>query len=342
MRAMIVRNHGGPEALLPEDIATPIAGPGEVQIKVKACGVNHLDIWVRRGVTGHTFPLPLIPGNDMAGIVSEVGAGVDDLQTGDEVIVAPGTGCRHCTACLSGRDHMCSKYGIFGEDRNGGYAEYAVVPRRNVFKKPSNLSFEEAAAIGIPFLTAWHMLVDRAQLQPGEKVLIHSAGSGVGSAGVQIAKLWGAEVIATASTDEKAVRAQNLGADHIINYNKEDTIKTVKKLTSSKGVQVVFDHVGTDTWQTSLRSLAWHGRLVICGATTGGDAKLNLHHLFFKAQSILGSTMGSLGEFAEVLAHMERGTLKPVVDKVMPLCDAADAHRQLEARTIFGKVVLIP
>lgn len=340
MQAIVVKEHGDLGVLVMQAVPDPQPHAGQVVIRVMACGVNHLDVWVRKGVAGHTFPLPLIPGNDIAGVVHAVGEGVTHVKPGDRVVVAPGTSCGHCVMCLSGRDHHCANYAILGEHRNGGYAELVAVPAVNAIPLPNTLSFVQAAAVGVAYLTAWHMLVSRAQLIPGETLLIQAAGSGVGSAAIQIGKLWGAQVIATASTDEKLQRATTLGANHTINYSTHEVHKEVKRLTGGKGCNVVFEHVGPATWQSSVRSLAWHGRLVTCGATTGAEATLNLRHLFFKGQSILGSTMGSKGDFITVLGHVTRGALQPVVDRVLPLSQAQEAHRLLEAREVFGKIVL--
>ncbi len=342
MKAVIVRSHGGLDALLHEEMEDPVPRADEVLVEVRAVGVNHLDLWVRRGVPGHTFPLPLIPGNEIAGVVLEVGERVDHVASGDEVVLAPGVSCGVCAPCRSGRDHHCRHYGILGESRDGGYAERIVVPRENVLAKPANLSFEEAAAVPLVFLTAWHMLVKRAALRPGETVLVHAGGSGVGSAAIQVAKLWGGEVIATASSAAKLERAAKLGADHTIDYGREDFVKRVKEITGKKGADIVFEHVGKSTWAGSLRALARQGRLVTCGATTGADVTIDLRHIFFKSQSILGSTMGSTGELIEILGHFEAGRFCPVVDEVMPLADAAEAHRLLEERSVFGKGVLLP
>lgn len=338
----MVREHGGREALLHEKVEDPVPRADEVLVEVRATGVNHLDIWVRKGVPGHRFPLPLIPGNEISGVVLETGECVENVSAGEEVVLAPGVSCGHCIACRSGRDHHCRKYGILGESRHGGYAERIVVPRDNVLPKPANLSFEQAASLPLVFMTAWHMLIGRASLRPGETVLVHAGGSGVGSAAIQVAKLWNARVITTAGSDEKLRRAALLGADHLINYNEENFARKVKEITGGKGVDVVFEHVGTDTWEGSLRSLAWQGRLVTCGATTGADASINLRHLFFKSLSILGSTMGSRAELMEVLTHVEGGRLKPTVDRTLPLADAAEAHRLIEEREVFGKIVLLP
>ena len=342
MRAAIVREHGGLDALLFEDIPTPEPGPGQVRVKVKACAVNHLDLWVRRGVPGAKFPLPLIPGNDVSGVIHALGAGVEGIEVGAEVIVQPGLSCGHCMACLSGQDQRCRSYGILGEHADGGYAEYVIVPRANVFLKPGSMEFAEAAAMPLTFLTAWTMLIDRAQLRQGETVLIQAAGSGVSSAAIQIAKLWNATVITTASSDKKLQKARELGADHCINYKNDDVVREVKMLSAKRGVDIVFDHVGTATWQQGLRCLGWQGRLVTCGATTGADAQLNLRHLFFKSLSILGSTMGPKSTVLKIFELAERGLLQPVIDRVIPLDQAREAHRLIEERAVFGKIVLVP
>ena len=342
MRAFVVRRHGDLDALELTSLPEPTPGPGEVVVEVRACGVNHLDVWVRRGVPGHHFPLPLVPGSDVAGVVRAVGPGVGNATTGDEVVVAPGTSCGVCVACLSGRDQHCRRYAILGEHRDGGYAELVRVPAANLIPKPQALSFTDAAAVGIAFLTAWHMLVARAELRPGESVLVQAAGSGVGSAAVQIAKLLGATVIATASSAPKRERASALGADHVLDSGGPEVAEEVRALTGGHGADVVVEHVGRETWDASLRALAWQGRLVTCGATTGAAVALDLQHLFFKSQSVLGSTMGSKGELWDVLRLVEQGRLRPVVHRVLPLADAREAHRLLEAREVFGKLVLTP
>ncbi|RMG18722.1 MAG: alcohol dehydrogenase [Planctomycetota bacterium] len=342
MKAVVVRAHGGLDALEVCTLPDPVPRADEVLVEVHAAGVNHLDVWVRKGVPGYEFPLPLVPGNDVAGVVREVGERVAGISPGDEVVLAPATSCGRCAACFQGRDHHCRDYCILGEHRDGGWAEFVVVPRENVLPKPTRLSFVEAASMPLTFLTAWHMLVARARIRPGETVLVQAAGSGVGVAGIQIAKLWGAQVIATAGSPAKLERARALGADHVIDYRREDVPARVKELTAGRMCQVVFDHVGVDSWRASTASLAWQGRLVTCGATTGPKVELNLAHLFFKSLSILGSTMGSKGELVEVLAHAEAGRLAPVVDSVLPLGEAREAQRRLEAREVFGKLVLVP
>jgi len=337
MKAILIREHGGLDKLELADVPDPTARAGEAVVRVRAVALNHLDIWLRRGVPGHKFPLPMIPGSEVAGIIETV----DDprWKAGDEVIVAPGYSCGVCQACLSGNDPLCRQSGIFGETVSGGAAEKIAVPVRNLIRKPAGLSFAEAAAIPLDMLTAWHMLVARAQLRPGETVLVQAGGSGVGSAAIQIAKLWGATVYATAGTEEKASRAKSLGADETIVYTEVNFLDDVRRLTGKRGVDVVIEHVGGETFERSLRALAKGGRLVTCGSTSGGDVTINLRLIFFKLLSILGSTMGSLAELHEIMKFVEAGRLRPVIDRVLPLSEVAEGHRILEAREAFGKIV---
>lgn len=342
MRAVIIREHGGPEVLSVSEVPVPIPGPGQVRVRVRACALNHLDVWVRRGVPGAPWTLPRIPGSDVAGDLDALGPDVDDLALGAAVMVLPGVSCGHCARCVAGADQLCRSYGILGEHRDGGMAEHIVVPRANVIPKPDRLSYEAAASMSLSYLTAWHMLLGRAELRGGETVLIHAAGSGVGTAGIQFARYLGATVIATAGSDEKLERARRLGADHVINYRTDDFVARVKELTGRRGVDVVFEHLGGEVFERSLRCLAWAGRLVTCGATTGISAQVNLRHLFFKSQSILGSTMGSKAEYHQLVGLYRRGLFEPSVDRVLPLERVADAHRALEARAVFGKIVVTP
>ena len=339
MKAVVVREHGGLDRLEIAQVDEPQRGALEARVKVRAVALNHLDIWVRRGVPSHKFPLPLILGSEVAGVVEEIDANPLGWRSGDEVVVAPGFSCGACTACLSGSDPLCPRYGIFGETTNGGCAERFVVPVRNLIRKPAALTFAEAAALPLDMLTAWHMLITRAQLRPGETVLVQAGGSGVGSAAIQIARLWGATVFATASSS-KVTRLGELGAHEAIDYTATDFLAHVRTLTGKRGVDVVFEHVGADTFEKSLRALAKGGRLVTCGATAGAEVSLNLRLVFFKLLSILGSTMGSIGELHEIFRHVEAGRLRPVVDRVLPMSEVAEAHRVLEAREAFGKVVL--
>ena len=343
MRAAVVRAHGGIEHVAITRVQIPEPTPDEVLVRVKAAGLNHLDMWVRRGVPGHTFPLPMILGCDFAGVVERVGSSaVRNAQPGDEVCIAPGFSCGTCAQCLAGADNLCKRYGIFGEMRDGGCAEFQVVPAANLLPKPKEMSWEEAAAWPLAFLTAWHMLTARAALRPGETVLVHAAGGGVGAAAVQIAKLLGARVLATAGSDAKLARARELGADETINYTQDDFAKAVRTLTGKRGVDVVFEHTGSATWEGSVKSLVWGGRLVTCGATSGFEAKFDLRVLFFKQLSFLGSTMGSRSELWTVLDLIRAGKLRPIVDRVMPLDAIREAHRVTESREQFGKIVVVP
>ncbi|MDP1824703.1 MAG: zinc-binding dehydrogenase [Archangium sp.] len=342
MRAIAFQKHGGPEVLELMDLPIPTPGAKDVRVKVKAVALNHLDLWVRKGWPGLKLALPHVLGSDVAGVVDAVGAEVTDLPSGTEVLVNPGLSCGACARCLAGDDVLCRHYKIIGEDVAGGYAEFVCVPRQNILPKPKKLSFEQAACLPLTFLTAWHMLFGRAKLSAGETVLIHAAGSGVGSAAVQLAKLAGATVIATASTSEKLGKAKSLGADHLVNYAESDFLDEVKKLTSRRMVDVVFEHVGATTWEKSIACLSKGGRLVICGATSGHDVQLDLRTLFYKSISLLGSTMGSKSELFKVLELVELGRLVPVLDRVLPLEKAAEAHGLLAERKTFGNVVLTP
>ena len=342
MKAVIFRKNGDAGVLELAEVPEPKVGARDVLVRVKAVALNHLDIWVRRGIPGSKLPLPHILGSDVSGVVERVGAEVTDLEPGTEVLVNPGLSCGHCEKCLTGEDNLCRSYKIVGEHVHGGYAEFVSVPRQNVLPKPKSLSFEESACLPLTFLTSWTMLVRRAQLKPGETVLVHAAGSGVGSAAVQIAKLMGAKVIATASTKEKLAKAQELGADHLINYSETDFLDEVKKITNRKLVDVVFEHVGAATWEKSVACLPYGGRLVTCGATTGFDVKIDLRVLFYKRISLVGSTMGSKGDLFRILQLVEEGRPKPVLDRTLPLDQAKAAHELLEERQQFGNVVLIP
>jgi len=309
-------------------------------VRVRAVGLNHLDLWVRKGVPGHTFPLPIVPGCDVAGVIDAVGPGVVGVAAGDEVVVAPGISCGRCPSCRAGEDALCRSYGILGESQDGGCQEQLVVQDVGVFPKPPSLDWTEAAAVPLTFLTAWHMLSARARVQAGDKVLVHAAGSGVSTAAIQIAKLLGARVITTAGTDEKCAGAIALGADEAVNYRSEDFVAAARRFSGNRGVDVVVDHVGADTFERSLRCLARGGRYVTCGATSGYEMKTDFRPVFFKSLSILGSTMGGAHELARVLGLVAAGRLRPVVNRVFSLAEVADAHRYLETRTAFGKIVL--
>lgn len=342
MKAVIFSQHGGPDVLQLTEVADPQIKADEVLIEVRACALNHLDVWVRGGLPGIKIPLPHILGNDVAGVVREVGELVTWVKPGDEVMLQPGVSCGHCAECLSGRDNMCDQYDIIGYRRDGGYAELLAVPGVNVIPKPENLSWPEAAALPLVTLTAWHMLVSQAQVQPGEDVLVHAAGSGVGSLGIQIAKLFGARVIATASSEDKLAKARELGADETVDYTRDDWPKEVRKLTSGRGVDVVFEHTGAATWPGSLVSLRKGGRLVTCGATSGFDARTDLRQVFYRHLTILGSMMGSKAELLTAMKFIESGQIRAVVDRTLPLAEARKAHELMEDRAQFGKLVLLP
>ncbi|HZI92787.1 MAG TPA: zinc-binding dehydrogenase [Patescibacteria group bacterium] len=342
MKAVVIHEHGDVDKLRIEEVDTPSPAPDEVLIQVKACALNYLDLWVRKGVPGQRMPLPMIPGCDIAGVVKKAGSFVKGVKTGDRVVVAPGVSCGRCARCLNGQDNLCASYGIIGENRDGGCAEYVCVPGVNVMPIPGKLTFNEAAAIPLVFLTAWHMLMARARVRPGEDVLVHAAGSGVGSAGIQIAKLLGARVIATAGSDAKLKKARELGADETINYRKLDFYDEVKKITRRQGVDVILDHIGADTWDRNIRSLRMGGRLVTCGVTSGFEVATDIRYIFFRRLSVLGSTMGTKGELLEIMRMVERGALKPVIDSVFPLADIGLAHRRMQERKAFGKIVVNP
>ncbi|HEY6264210.1 MAG TPA: zinc-binding dehydrogenase [Candidatus Acidoferrum sp.] len=340
MKAIVFQEHGGPEVLKYTDAPDPVVRANEVLVRVKACALNHLDLWVRRGIPGVPFPRPHIPGSDVAGEIAAVGADVTTARVGEKVVLAPGVSCGKCAACISGQDNRCRQFTNLGYLIDGGCAEFVRVPEVNCLPYPENLSFEQAASIPLVFQTAWHMLVARAELQPGEDVLILGAGSGVGSAAVQVAKFFGARVIATAGSDEKLQKAKELGADQLINHKTQKIREEVRRITGKRGVDVVFEHVGTATWDESIASLAPSGRLVTCGATTGYDAKIDLRFLFSRQLSLLGSYMGTKSDLQTVMKLVAAGRLKPVVDRVFPLAEAAAAHSYLESSSQFGKVVL--
>jgi NADPH:quinone reductase-like Zn-dependent oxidoreductase len=341
MNAVIFNQHGGPEVLQYTEVPDPAIKANEVLVEVRACALNRLDVWVRAGLPGIEISFPHILGNDIAGVVRAAGAMVTWVRPGDEVMVQPGLSCGHCEACLSGQDNLCREYDVIGHRRDGGYAELVAVPGVNVIPKPERLSWEEAAALPLVTLTAWHMLVTRARVQPGEDVLVHAAGSGVGSLGIQIAKLRGARVIATAGSDEKLSKAKELGADEVINYTHDDWPKEVRRLTNRRGVDVVFEHTGASTWPGSIASLKNNGRLVTCGATSGFDAKTDLRQIFYRHLTILGSFMGSKAELLAAMKFVERGEIRAVVDRSMPLAEARRAHELMEDRAQFGKLVLV-
>jgi NADPH:quinone reductase-like Zn-dependent oxidoreductase len=342
MKVARIHQHGGPEVLVYEDAAEPVIRANQVLIRVRACALNHLDLFVRAGIPGMKFSMPHILGSDIAGEVVAVGDLCERVKPGWRVLLAPGVSCRQCEQCLSGRDNFCRKFTNLGYGVDGGNTELLAVHEYSVIQIPDDMPFEEAAAAPLVFLTAWHMLMGRAALQAGEDVLVLAASSGVGMAAIQIAKLFHCRVIATAGGEGKMAKARELGADHVIDHYQQDISAEVKKITGKRGVDVVVEHVGVATWQKSLESLCPGGRLVTCGATTGFDARVDLRFLFSKQWSLLGSFMGSLGELHQVLKFVFRKQLRPVIDRVCPLSEIAEAHRYLENKEQFGKVVVTP
>jgi len=340
MKAVLFREHGGPEVLSYEDLPEPTIGPEDVRVRVKACALNHVDIWIRQGNPAYPMTLPHVPGSDAAGIVEQVGGHVDSVTVGQRVFVSPGISCWKCDQCLAGRDNLCRSYGLVGAKTHGSYAEYLKVPFRNVLPIPENLSFEQAAAFPLVSMTASHMLFALAGLQHGETVLIMGAGSGVGSMAVQMAKLAGARVMATVGSDDKIPRAVILGADAVINHTKEKVSERAKLLTEGHGVDVVIEHIGPEVWDTCLDSLARCGRLITCGATTGGEVKLNLRFVFARQLTIKGAYMGTRAELVKASELMGQGRLTSVIDRTFPLHEARAAQELMLSRRFFGKILL--
>jgi NADPH:quinone reductase-like Zn-dependent oxidoreductase len=340
MKAVRIHQFGGPEVLTYEDIPDPQPRKDQVLIRVKACALNHLDIWVRKGLPG--VKLPHIPGSDIAGEVAEVGEYVGGFKVGQRVIVSPMHYCGHCAKCVAGLQNQCHEFTVLGNGVDGGDCELIAVLPENVIPIPDTLDFNQAASVPLVFLTAWHMLVGRANIRPGQTVLVLGAGSGVGTAAIQIAKLFRCRVITTAGSEEKLEKARALGADHGINHYKQKISDEVRKITDKEGVDIVIEHVGAATWDESLKSLKTGGTLVTCGATTGPEVGVNLLHLFARQLSLLGSYMGTMGELHEVLGHVFAGRLKPVVDRVFPMSEIRAAHEYLEKSAMFGKIVVNP
>jgi NADPH:quinone reductase-like Zn-dependent oxidoreductase len=346
--AIVLRAHGGPEVLVRETIDLPDPGPREVRVRVRAVAMNHLDLWVRRGLPHLKLEYPHRLGADIVGEIDALGPGArgprpgasSAARVGDRVVINPGLSCGVCERCLSGQDHLCRKYAILGEHTSGGYARHVVVPDANLLPYPGELPFTQVAAVPLVYLTAWQMVVDKGGVRPGQTVLVQAAGSGVSSAAIQIAKLHGAQVLTTVGSDAKADRARALGADVVINYKTQDFVDEVRRATGKRGVDLVIEHVGGEVMARSVLATTSGGRIVTCGATAGFEPKIDLRHVFFRQIEILGSTMGPKGSLFGILEHVKAGRLRPVVDRVLPLWDAADAHRALEGRDAFGKIVL--
>lgn len=339
MTRVTIKEHGGTESLQFESARIPEPDSGEVVVQLKTMALNHLDLWVRRGVEGHRFPLPLTPGCDGAGIVTAVGSGVDTSLLNQSVMLSPGFSCGGCSFCKSDRDPLCKNYGILGETCHGTCAEYVRVQADQCLPKPESVSWEEAAAFPLSTLTSASM-IEKAQLRPEETLLVIAGTSGVGSMAIQIGKNLGCQVIATGSTEEKRQKARELGADHVLEPDQESWWKEVKKTTSGRGADVIFENVGEATWNQSLLALAVGGRLTTCGATTGSLVPVELKRLFFKNQQIIGSTMGSRSLLSTLLKSFESRELVPLIDSVYPFRQLADAHDRMESRQSMGKIVL--
>lgn len=342
MRAVRFHEHGGIDVLKYEEAPEPKIEDRDVLLKVKACALNHLDLWLRQGVSDWKLPFPHILGSDISGEVAKVGSHVEHVKAGGRVLLCPGIGCGQCEMCCKGLDSACRSYTVFGVFVDGGYAEYVKAPEVNVIPIPGNLSFDEAAAVPLVFLTAWHMLFTRAQLKPGEDVLVIGAGSGVGSAAIQVGKLVGARVIATAGADWKLEKARALGADEVINHSRQSISAEVRRLTAKRGADVIVEHVGAAVWEECFNSLATYGRLVTCGATSGAEVKLNVQSLFGRQRTVMGSFMGGKAELLEALKLIARRKLAAVIDSTFPLQQAAAAQRKMESREFFGKILLHP
>ena len=342
MKAVRFHEHGGLDVLKHEDAPEPKIQPNEVLVKVRACALNHLDLWLRAGVSSWKLSMPHIVGSDTSGEVAEVGSLVTRVKPGDRVLLCPGISCGQCEACFKGLDSACRSYTLFGAMVDGGYAEYVKSPEVNAIPIPGVLSYDEAAAVPLVFITAWHMLMTRAGLKPGEDVLVIGAGSGVGSAAIQVAKLVEARVIAVAGTDAKLEKARALGADAGINHRTQSIAEEVRRLTGKRGVDVIVEHVGAAVWEACFESLATYGRLVTCGVTSGEEVKLNLRLLYGRQRTLLGSFMGGKGELMDALKFIAQRKLRAVIDSAFPLKDAAAAQKKMEDRDFFGKILLHP
>ncbi|MFZ2085632.1 MAG: zinc-binding dehydrogenase [Candidatus Sulfotelmatobacter sp.] len=340
MKAARIHQFGGPEALIYEDVPDPQPRKDQVMVRVRACSLNHLDIWVRKGLPG--VKLPHILGSDIAGEVAEVGDYVSGFQTGQRVLLAPMLFCGHCEKCVAGLQNQCREFAVLGNGVDGGNCELIAVPSANVIPIPDSFNFNQAASVPLVFVTAWHMLVGRAGIRPGQTVLVLGASSGVGIAAIQIAKLFHCRVITTAGDEAKLAKGRELGADFGINHYQQRISEEVRRITNKQGVDVVVEHVGAATWDESVRSLKSGGTLVTCGATTGPHVAIDLRHLFGRQLSLLGSYMGTMGELHEVLKHVFAGRLQPVVDRVFPLSEIRAAHEYLERSQMFGKIMINP
>jgi NADPH:quinone reductase-like Zn-dependent oxidoreductase len=340
MRAVFIESHGGPEAVRVGDLPDPVPGPGEVRVRVVAAALNHLDVWVLRGIPGVDFSFPHVPGADGAGVVDEVGDGVEGVREGDEVYIQPGLFCGRCEFCQQGEESLCIRYRLLGEHVSGTLAERVVIPATNVYRKPRGLAWAAAAAFPLVYQTAWRLVLSAGGLRAGESVLIHGVGGGVASAALQIAKYAGAFVYVTSSTQAKLDRAIGLGADVAIDYTRESVPRRIRELTGKRGVDLVIDDVGRATWEDSIECVRRGGRIATCGATTGSGATTPLNRVFWKQISIHGSTMANRREFRSVARLVEGRRIEPLVDAEYPLEEASAALARLTDEERFGKIVI--
>jgi NADPH:quinone reductase-like Zn-dependent oxidoreductase len=342
MKAVYFTEHGGIDKLTYGELPDPVPAANEVLVQVRACGLNHADRWVRQGLPFLRVSFPFILGQDIAGEIVAIGSAVHSAVKGARVVLNPGVSCGYCERCLAGIDHLCPRFGILGKNFPGGYAELVKVPVQNMVPLPEGIAWEAAACVPAVFTTTWNMVFAQAQLQPGEWILVHAAGSGVGSAAIQLARLVGANIITTAGSDEKLEKAKALGAHYGINYHTHDFLREVRRITQKRGVDVVIEHIGAEVWERSLLCLATGGRLVTCGATTGYQTKTDLRHVFFRNLQIFGATSGSKASLFTIMRLVHEGKLQPVLDRVLPLPEARKAHQLLEERQQFGKLILVP
>jgi alcohol dehydrogenase len=345
MKAIVLAEHGSTSVLKYQDVPLPRVGPNEVLFKVKATGANFVDVWARKGMPGQNIIFPHISGSDAAGIVEEIGSEVTHVSAGDEIVVHPTLSCRMCEACARGNETLCKESKVWGFQtgpHNGGQAQYAVVPKYNVIQKLSRLTWEEAGSINLVLLTAWRMLVHRAKVKPGDHVLIWGAAGGVGTMAIQICRLFNAIPVAVVGSEEKLRRAHELGAAHLIDRHNQDVGAEIRRITERKGVDIVIEHTGQQTFPTSIRSLKWGGTLVTCGATTGFDASVDIRQLWNRQLQLLGSHMGNKSDLLEALRYVERGEISPVISHILPLEEVARGHDLIENASTIGKIVYIP
>jgi len=345
MKAVVFDKHGGPEVLTVRQVPVPSISPNEALLRIRAIGLNYNDVWGRRGLPGMDFHLPHISGTDASGVVEAVGSEVTNVKVGDEVVVNGALSCMACASCIRGEPFVCAQFRIWGFQTgplDGAQAEYGKVPAAHLVPKPANLSWEEAASMPLVLVTAWRMLVTRARIRPGDFVLVWGGAGGLGTMAVQICKLFGARAIAVVAGEAKAALARELGAEFVIDRKSQRVVREIQKITERRGVDIVFEHVGEATWETSILALKWGGTIVICGATTGFQAGVDLRFLWNKQQNYLGSHFGTTAELVDALAFVRRGLIKPVVMKVLPLEAVTEAHAIMEKDEVIGKLVLTP